>query len=199
MDKGLTHASVGRIAAFGIAGSLLLALAGCGNTKEIRAAREANPAPCPNVIVLSDAARMVEFASEEETIENVAWSAEIEDVSLSCRYFSDKPIEAAVDIALAFGRGPAAPATAREYTYFVAVTRTDREVIAKETFTVPVRFDGKSNVKRQREEIERIFIPRAREGISGTNFEVIVGLSITPQQVVYNRSGKSLKFPDLAQ
>ena len=173
----------------------VLAAAGCGsgNSKQ---AREANPAPCPNIVVLEDAARVVEFVGDEQVIDNVAFSAEIEDVSLSCRYFADKPIDASVDIRLAFGQGPAADADQRSFTYFVAVTRTNLEVIAKQEFTVPVSF-GKERVQRIEEEIDRIVIPRAGEQTSGENFEVIVGLKVTPAQAIYNRSGKSLKFPDL--
>ena len=194
MNKALRF---GRFAALGFGALGIAALAGCGSTKDRRAAREANPAPCPNVVVLADAARLVDFAGAEETIENVAWSAESEDVSLACRYFSDKPIEAELDIALAFGRGPAAPGAEHTYNYFVAVTRTDREVIAKETFPLTVKFDNRRNVRRIEDEVEKIIIPRAREGISGENFEIVVGLELTREQAIYNRSGQSLKFPDL--
>lgn len=170
---------------------------GCVSRDLAKAAREANPAPCPNIIVLEDAARAVEFADSGKSIADVTYSAEIEDVSLACRYFADKPIDVSVAVDLAFGRGPAAPANEKDFTYFVAVTRTNLEVIAKREFTIPVQFSEKNQVKRVEEEIENIVIPRAKEATAGTNFEVIVGLKITPAQAVYNRSGKSLKFPDL--
>ena len=173
-------------------------LTACGSNaaKEARAARERNPAPCPNILVLNDAARLVEFAGDEK-IENVAWSAEIMDVSLSCRYFTDRPIEAKVELEIAFGRGPAATATAKEFSYFVAVTRTDQEVIAKQNFTVPVQFKDGRNVALIEQKIDELTIPRKSERTSGTNFEVIVGLVLTQDQAIYNRSGKSLKFPEL--
>ena len=170
-----------------------LPLSACGSTKE---AKLANPAPCPNVVVLSDAARMIEFAGEEQ-LENIAWSAEVEGVSLACRYIGDKPIDATMKIDLAFGRGPKANARDREFAYWIAVTRTDREVITKQEYLVPVKFDDDKPVKRVEHEIEKIIIPRKDENTSGTNFEVVVGLVVTPQQAIYNRSGKSLKFPDL--
>jgi hypothetical protein len=164
--------------------------------KEARAARERNPAPCPNIVVLNDAARLVEFVGDA-ALENVAWSAEIMDVSLSCRYFTDRPIEAKVDLKIAFGRGPAAEATAKEFSYFVAVTRTDQEVIAKENFTVPVQFKDGRDVALIEQKIEELIIPRKAETTSGTNFEIVVGMVLTREQALYNRSGKSLKFPDL--
>lgn len=170
------------------------AAAGCGSTKE---ARSANPAPCPNIVVLSEAARQIEFAGEEEALEAIAWTAEIEDVSLACRYIGDKPIDASVKIDIAFGRGPQANGEKHDFAYWVAVTRTNREVIEKQEYVVPVKFDGNDSVKRVEHEIEKIIIPRKDENTSGTNFEVVVGLVVTPKQAIYNRSGKSLKFPDL--
>lgn len=185
MNKGLAGAL--------IAAAMAAAAAGCGsNSKE---ARLKNPAPCPNIVVLQDAARLVEFAGEER-LEDVAYTAEIEDVSLACRYVGGKPIDAEAEIWIAFGRGPKATSEKRQYAYWVAVTRTDREVIEKQEFLVPVDFGGDGKVKRSRHKIDKIVIPRKGEETSGTNFEVVVGLVVTPQQAIYNRSGKSLKFPE---
>jgi hypothetical protein len=182
-----------------LAGALIAAAAaalaaGCSSNR--KEAQLKNPAPCPNVVVLQDAARLVEFAGEER-IEDVAFTAEIEDVSLACRYVADKPIDAEVKVTLAFGRGPKAASDKRQYSYWIAVTRTNREVIEKKEFVVPVDFGGDDAVKRVQQEIEDIVIPRKGEETSGTNFEIVVGLGLTPQQAIYNRSGKSLKFPDL--
>lgn len=168
-------------------------LSGCGSTKEKRLA---NPAPCPNIVVLSDAARLIEFDGEAR-IEDVAWTAEIESVSLACRYIKADPIDASVKISLAFGKGPKAGAEDHDFAYWVAVTRTNREVIEKKEYLVPVDFGDDDKVRRVEHEIEKIVIPRKDENTSGTNFEVVVGLVVTPQQAIYNRSGKSLKFPDL--
>lgn len=169
--------------------------AGCAS-KEAKLAREANPAPCPNVVVLQDAARAIEFDGDQ-TVENIAYTAEIVDVEIACRYFSDKPIDASLKLDLAFGRGPKGADRSREFTYFVAVTRTNLEVIEKAEFVIPVRFDGDDLVTEKREKIAKITIPRASDKTSGTNFEIIIGLSLTPQQAIYNRSGKSLKFPSI--
>lgn len=43
-----------------------------------------NPAPCPAVVVLKDAARLVEFAGDQ-TLENVAWSGEFVKAQIDCR------------------------------------------------------------------------------------------------------------------
>ncbi|MCA8889297.1 MAG: hypothetical protein KDA46_10735 [Parvularculaceae bacterium] len=176
--------------ALGLFAAILLA--GCGSTKEDRLA---NPAPCPNIAVLPDAARQIVFDGAE-TAENIAWTAEVQNVSLACRYVGTDPIDASAKIVIAFGKGPKAEAASHNYAYWVAVTRVDREVIVKEEYLLPVKFSDKP-VEIVEQEIKEIIIPRADDQVSGTNFEIIVGLVITPEQALFNRSGKSLKFPDL--
>ena len=170
-------------------------MTGCAS-KKAKAAREANPAPCPNIMILKEASRAIEFDGEE-TAENIAYTAEMVDVQSTCRYFADEPIDAGVTIDLAFGRGPKADANQKTFTYFVAVTRKDAEVIAKKEFQIPVKFSDDKPIQVERVNIDRVHIPRAGENVSGVNFEIIVGLSVTPQQAIFNRSGKSLKFPNL--
>ncbi|MEM9169719.1 MAG: hypothetical protein AAGC56_08700 [Pseudomonadota bacterium] len=180
-----------------IAAALAMSAA-CSTTAEQRAARERNPAPCPNAVVLKDAARLVEFADPAApSLQTVKYSGEVTDVALVCRYFADKPIQATLDVGLAFGRGPDGEEKNKEFSYFVAVTRRDLEVIEKAVFTVPVSFSDKKNVRVLSERIDELVIPRAKATTAGTNFEVVVGLVLTPDQARYNRSGRSLKFPDL--
>ncbi len=180
-----------------LAGALFAAVfvtAGCSSSG--REAREANPAPCPNAIVLADAARLIEFDGEE-ALENVAYTGEITSIETACRYYGEEPINADVEIEMAFGKGPKGADGEKFFKYFVAVTRTNLEVIAKKEFIAPVEFDEKKIVVVKEEEIDEILIPRAGEEISGINFEIVVGFSLTPEQAIYNRSGKSLKFPEL--
>jgi len=155
-----------------------------------------NPAPCPQMAVLSDAARLVEFDGPPDA-DNIAYTAEILFVSGTCRYYEDKPITARMEIEMAFGRGPKASEPRKEFRYFVAVTRRNSVVIEKEIYPVKVRFGGDRVRVDLKEQIDKIVIPRNNERVSGTNFEIIVGLDLTKEQLAFNRSGKSLKFPDL--
>ncbi len=182
-----------------LAGALFAAVmvtTACSSNKLGKQAKEANPAPCPNIVVLSEAARLIEFDGEQ-SLDDVAYSAEIVDVTMSCRYFGDRPIDMSVDVDFAFGKGPKGADGQKIFKYFVAVTRKDIEVIAKKEFLVPVDFNEDRIVVTLTEEIDKIVIPRKREETSGLNFEVIVGFALTPKQVIYNRSGKSLKFPNM--
>lgn len=75
------------------------------------------------------------------------------------------------------------------------MTRRDSEVIEKVQYQLPVEFGGE-DMKVIDDEIDEIVIPRANKDISGANFEIVVGFALTPQQALFNRSGKSLKFPE---
>ena len=111
--------------------------------------------------------------------------------------FGEKPIDASARISIAFGKGPKATTNEHNFAYWIAVTRVNREVIEKREFIVPIKFGSEEAVERVSHEIEKIIIPRKDDTISGSNFEVVVGLVVTPEQAIFNRSGKSLKFPEL--
>ncbi|WOI53751.1 hypothetical protein [Parvularcula sp. LCG005] len=183
-----------------LAAAALLSLSACGSVGEsletMRLASEKNIGVCPNVFALEDAARMIDFVGDP-SLDNVAWSAEITDVRTACRIQADRPITATVEIDFAVGKGPAASGTVKDLTYFVAVTRRNREVIAKTEFTVPVKIEGGIATVRLSDDVDGIVIPRKDGDTAGTNFEIAVGLSLDRQQVLFNRSGESLKFPNL--
>ena len=120
----------------------------------------------PEYLVLEEAAKMVEF-NGEPALENVAYSGEITNVRTSCRYFGDEPIEATLEVSLAVGKGPQAISNEKTVPYFVAITRKNRDLIAKETFFVPVKFTRNRDVATAKDVVGKIVIPRANENISG--------------------------------
>lgn len=171
-------------------------LPACGTLEDARVAGEQNLDVCPNIFALGDAARFVEFTGDPAT-ETVAWTGEIVDVRTSCRYVADRPIEARVEVDFAIGRGPAASDDSFDMPFFVAVTRKNRAVIAKEEFAVPVTVRRGLGTVTFTEKVNEITIPRADPDTSGSNFEIAVGFALTREQLLYNRSGQSLKFPEL--
>jgi hypothetical protein len=149
--------------------------------------------PCPVAGSLYEASRLVEVAGAERH-ENVGFTAEIEGVKGYCRYVGDNPITMELDIDFAYGRGPKAAADSRAYPYFIAVTRRDRAVIARQVYDQQVRFGRGETVVRKRVRVEGIVIPRAEEVTAGSNFEVIVGFELTPEQLAFNRAGKRFRM-----
>lgn len=168
-------------------------LASCQSVSNVLDSPEPNIGPCPSALSLYDAHRLVEINGEEINYESVGFTAEILAVRSFCSYYGERPILANLEIDMGFGRGPAARGDAHTYEYFVAVTRRDMAVIHKETFPVRVEFDAGEDRVYLTEEIEAISIPRAEEGTSGVNFEIIVGYELTPEQIEFNRSGQRFR------
>ena len=175
----------------------LLALAGCRSTQEILAigeAGEANPGPCPRAFAIFDASRMVQIAGDgAESFSNVGFTGEIDNVRSLCRYFADRPILADLSMDFSLGRGPAAAGDTFTYNYFVAATRKNLEVMAKEVYPLTVTFPEGQERVRVTEKISEIRIPRANDTTSGENFEIVVGFVVTPEQRAFNADGKRFR------
>ena len=153
-----------------------------------------NAGPCPVVGSVYDAARYVKFADGSgELYSDIAFTGEITDVRIYCRYTDDIPLAAEIEIDFAYGKGPRADGDSHTYPYFVAVTRRNGKVLAKETFTSQAEFRGKPLTAKS-ELVNRISIPRADGSISGVNFEVVVGFELTPEQLEFNRAGKRFRL-----
>ncbi len=175
----------------------LLSLGGCKSTKEILQVGEAaksNPGPCPRAFALYDASRIVEFRDGGQRFANVGFTGEIAKVRSLCRYYGTEPIEGNLELDMSFGRGPAASEqNSAVYEYFVAVTRKNIDVINKQTFPIQVTFPAGKDRVSVTERVDKIVIPRATEGTSGENFEIIVGFELTPEQRAFNADGKRFR------
>ena len=152
-----------------------------------------NAGPCPTVGALYDAGRIVKFVGDRESYSDITYTGEIIGVRLFCRYVDDAPLLAEVEIGFAFGQGPQGAESRHDYDYFVAVTRRNRAVLSRETFTVQADF-RKGPVASGAELIGRIVIPRRDETISGGNFEVLVGFDLTDKQLKFNQDGKRFRL-----
>lgn len=173
------------------AASLLLPVlmaSGCAGVDLSNLDDSPNVGPCPVAGALYDASRVVEVKGAERH-ENVGFTGAVEGVRGYCRYIDANPITMEIEIDFAFGRGPMAEGLSRTYPVFVTVTRRDRSVLAKERFDINVTWPADKDVVRLTEKVPGILIPRANETVSGSNFEVLVGFDLTPEQLAYNRSG----------
>ncbi len=181
-----------------LAATLLAATAvtGCRSNSRLAQSLDSTPnaGPCPVVGSVYDAARYVKFADGSgELYSDIAYTGEITDVRIYCRYTDDHPLAAEIEIDFAYGKGPKATGDGHAYPYFVAVTRRNGKVLAKETFTSQADFRGKTLTGKS-ELVDRITIPRADGSISGVNFEVVVGFDLSPEQLEFNRAGKRFRL-----
>jgi len=172
------------------------ALSACSSTSGAGQLLDSRPnaGPCPSAGSVYGNERIVEFGGDgSEVYSNISYTGEIVDVQVFCRYVADSPLRAEVEIDFALGKGAMADTDAHDYTYFVAVTRRNRRILSKERFNVRADFKGKQ-VIGLRELIGDINIPRNDEGISGANFEILVGFELTEAQQTFNREGRRFRL-----
>ncbi|HEX8470833.1 MAG TPA: Tat pathway signal sequence domain protein [Brevundimonas sp.] len=153
--------------------------------------QQANAGPCPYVKVLYDAARYVELADNRPAIANVGYAGEIEGVTAGCSYRGEDPITVQMNVLFNLGRGAQATADQRSYRYWIAVTERNTAVLAKEYFDLPVDFKGAQTASVEEE--RTIVIPRKDTGVSGSNFEILVGFDVTPEMATFNRDGSRFR------
>jgi hypothetical protein len=152
-----------------------------------------NAGPCPYVKVLYDAARYVELDANRAATNAVGYSGEIQSLSAGCRYTGVEPIHLEIELLFALGKGPRATSDTKSYPYWVAVTDRNRSILAKEYFTLPVKFPAGSDRVLVTQRIGSIDIPRANKDVSGSNFEVLIGFDVTPEMAEFNRDGKRFR------
>ncbi len=150
--------------------------------------------PCPFVKVLYDAARYHEFKDNKESSSSAMWTGEINGIKSDCAYKGAQPIHVGMDVSFSLGRGPMADGQQKVYRYWIAVTEKDKTVLAKQDFELPVSFTQGQDSIDVNTRIEDIEIPRADIGVSGSNFEVLIGFDVTPQMAEFNREGKHFRF-----
>lgn len=153
-----------------------------------------NAGPCPFVKVLYDAGRYAEFKGGKVATSNVGYTGEIQGVSAGCAYKDDEPITMQMEILFELGKGPAAEGSQKTYRYWVAVTKRNSVMIAKQYFDLPVSFQPGQDRMYATEEIGQLVIPRADIKTSGSNFEVLVGFDVTPEMADFNREGKRFRL-----
>lgn len=153
-----------------------------------------NAGPCPYVKVLYDAARYVEFKDAREASNAVTYSGEIQGISAGCQYKDEEPIKVQMEVLFELGKGPQATGASKTYRYWVAVTKRNDAVIAKQYFDLPVTFAPGQDRVYATEAVNQITIPRAGLTTSGANFEILVGFDVTPEMAAFNRDGKRFRL-----
>lgn len=158
----------------------LAVLSGCGALT-----REA-PGPCPVAVAVDDAARMTRFQPGGSDLTDVDFEVVVEGVAYGCEYDGTEAVEMVVEVALLAAQGPANASDSADFTYFIAVATADRQILAREDFTVSIPFQGNLTRVRLTETLE----PRIplRSGETGANYRVFVGLALTEAELQYNRS-----------
>lgn len=142
------------------------------------------PPPCPRAVVGENAGRLTRFSGAGTDPADVAFEAEITDVTGTCVYDGDT-IEVEMQIQLVASRGPAATDDTAKFNYFVAVARTDKTILSRDAFDAAIELPGNQTRNGTVDEIDQT-IPIAK-GESGANLVIVVGFEMTPDELEYNR------------
>lgn len=147
------------------------------------------PPTCPRIGILADAASLVKFrAGPGRDLTDVEHEAEILNVDRTCE-LRDKgaAVEVVLTIQMAAARGPAAPEAATvPLPYFVAVVeRASQRIVGRESIAGQIDLPpGRRRAGVGEEITERIPLGAGR---SPADYEILVGLELTQEQLEYNR------------
>lgn len=154
-------------------------LAGCASDPDPNAAQG-----CPRVAVVADAALAEQYRpGPGRDLTDLSSRAQIISISGGCAY-EDGAVTVRVTMPIVVERGPAMTGTEADYSYFVAVTDRDWNVIAKQSFPVRFRFASGSGFSAAREELEQVIpleTPR-----QAAEIQVLIGFDLNREQLSRN-------------
>jgi len=172
--------AVGRRAPY--ATLVALGIAGCS------ALGGSTPLPCPVASIVSDASRATVFKDGPgRDLIDIQFEVEIAAIASDCDYNrAGDEITTRTGVRIVATRGPAAQGPDVAFSFFVAVVDRDQRVLARERFESALVFEPAQRRAGAVEEIEEV-IPLP-EGLSGANYEILVGIVLTADQLEFNRS-----------
>jgi len=156
---------------------LVFLLAACGNRNPL----EVTVSRCPAVAVVGDAGTLTRFEGQGRNVEDVAFTASIVDVTLTCEEAEDVTSE--VIFSVAATAGDAFKGGSVTIPYFVVVMKDNSQIITKKIYDVTLNFDREGRAS-SREVIEQ-HIPTIEQA-RRYNYEVLLGFQLTAQDAVYN-------------
>ena len=173
----MSKKNTGTVVAMVMAGTL----AACASAPDPNAAQG-----CPRVAVVADAALAEQFRpGPGRDLTDLASRAQIVDISGGCAYDS-QGVTVSVSVPIVVERGPAMTGSEADYSYFVAVTDPDWNVIAKRSFPVRFRFDSGSGFAAAREQLEQV-IPLETQR-QANEYQILIGFDLDREQLGRNLS-----------
>jgi hypothetical protein len=161
---------------------LAASVAGCSSSKGHKEAF------CPGMAALADAARQPMFRQGAPADpSNVVYTMEVVGVDGSCDYDKKgREAEVSIDIHFRATRAPTGEQAVYNVPYFVAVTQADR-IINKQNFQVQISFAPGAAVADATDSVPSTNIT-TEEGKKPYDYQILVGLPLTRQQLDYNRT-----------
>jgi hypothetical protein len=144
---------------------------------------------CPTMAALLDASSQTIFRQgTSPDPANVLYNVRIVDVSGKCD-FNKKKRSADTDLTVTFRatRAPSGEAAQYSANYFVGITEGSDRILTRQAYTVPFEFAPGEATITFTDEVKSAYLA-AKYGSLPYDYQVLVGLQITKEQLEYNRN-----------
>lgn len=146
-------------------------------------AEKVPPPPCPRVVGVPGAQSVARYSPAGRDLTDVVYEATFQNAVLSCTYDTDA-IDADMQVTIVAARGPADVDRKAALAYFVAVATSDNNVLARKEFDLEIPFpENKTRIAAVEEITQHIPL---KEGQTGADYVIYVGLALTPEELKYN-------------
>ncbi|MSO81009.1 MAG: hypothetical protein EXQ97_05145 [Alphaproteobacteria bacterium] len=158
--------------------------AGCNQTRR-------QPPACPAIVVVGETAKLTQFRpGAGRDLTDVVAEGRIDRFDGFCETDRNRDgtgeVRVELQVFVVIARGPANTTRTASYEYFVAIADKSERILAKQTFSADVAFEGNRNRLKAFETLEQK-IPLAVSQDGGA-FTVYIGFQLTPDQLSYNRA-----------
>lgn len=143
--------------------------------------------PCPEVLVLREAATGVWFApGTSGALTDVMYQTAIEPARSICSYDEEEAIyDVELEVAISATVGPAIKDLDISVPFFISVVGPGGKILAKDVFESEMNFEpGDRWIEVEERSLQSIFLG---PNDTGADFDIVIGLQLTPEQLAYNR------------
>ncbi len=141
---------------------------------------------CPRVAVVADAAQAEQYRpGPGRDLTDLSSRAQIVNIAGGCAY-DERGVTVEVTIPVVVERGPAMTGNEADYSYFVAVTDLEWNVIAKRSFPIRFQFASGSGFSAAQEDLVQ-FIPLETPR-QAAEFQILIGFDLDREQLSRNLS-----------
>ena len=157
--------------------ALSLFVAACGNRNPL----EVTISRCPAIAVVGDAGTLTRFGGEGRMVDDMTFTASINDVTMDCAEGDD--VRSEVTFHVDARAGAAHDGSDITLTYFVVVLKDNSQIVSKRMFDVPLAFNSKGFAWSR--QVVTQYIPTIEQA-RRYNYEVLLGFQLTAEDAVYN-------------
>ncbi len=162
-----------------LSGMMLLGLvSACSSTED------GPPPPCPQVLPIGQAAKMIKFVGDSEDLSNAQFEAKIDGLQSQC-FYAENRIRTEMRVQFSATRGPKDSEAKADFSYFIAITGPNGTRVAREVFPTEIEFSGDQVQSKIVEELEpTVYL---KPGENGDYYRIYVGFMLTEKELAYNQ------------